>query len=67
MTIERGRIEFLLRRDGRASTIDWVRRTLQIYRGALLARDGYAREFRSTLIQSCVDFRRWLRSQDTYG
>jgi hypothetical protein len=41
MINEQGRIEFLLQRDGIAATIEWVRRTLWIYRHALSGRGGY--------------------------
>ncbi|HEX4583568.1 MAG TPA: hypothetical protein VH183_01980 [Burkholderiaceae bacterium] len=64
MISEEGRIEFLLRRDGMPGTAEWVRRTLWIYRSALRTREGYGRAYRRDLIQSCCDFRRWLRLQD---
>jgi hypothetical protein len=61
MATEHGRIEFLLQRDGLPATIEWVRRTLSIYRGALRSRHGYGAAYRRALIESCCDFRRWLR------
>ncbi|MBK9245568.1 MAG: hypothetical protein IPM30_12140 [Burkholderiales bacterium] len=61
MTAEGARIEFLLARDGRPATVAWVRRTLSIYREAL--RSGYGAAYRRQLVESCCDFRRWLRSQ----
>ena len=61
MASELGRIEFLLRRDGLRATEVWVRRTLSIYRLAL--RTGYGISYRRLLIESCCDFRRWLRQQ----
>ncbi len=64
---ERGRIDFLLQRDGLPATIDWVRRTLDIYRSAVLVRQGYGREYRSRLIESYCEFKRWLRQQGAYG
>lgn len=64
MASEHGRIEFLLQRDGTPATIEWVRRTLSIYCGALRRRDGYGSAYRRPLIQSCCEFRRWLRQHD---
>ena len=61
MASELGRIEFLLRRDGLRATVEWVRRTLSIYR--LTLRTGYGISYRRPLIESCCDFRRWLRQQ----
>jgi hypothetical protein len=63
MTSERGRIEFLLQRDGIAATIEWVRRTLWIYRHALSGLGGYGHAYRRELIASCCDFSRWLWRQ----
>ena len=62
--IEAGRIAFLLGRDGEAQTLAWVRRTLGIYRRAVLdprhfaSTAGYRRQY----LASCADFRRWLAS-----
>lgn len=58
---EGGRIALLLERDGPAATVAWVRRTAQIYRRAVLRRDGYGREYRRVLIASYCEFKRWLR------
>jgi len=63
MISERGRIEFLLQRDGKEPTIHWVRRTFSIYRLALRSRSGYGLAYRRELISSCRDFSRWLRQQ----
>lgn len=63
MVSERGRIEFLLQRDGVPATINWVKRTLSIYRSALRSRRGYGAAYRRALIESCCDFRRWLRQE----
>jgi len=60
MASERGRIEFLLRRDGLAATVEWVRRTTRIYRRAVLGRQGYGREYRHILIAAYCEFKRWL-------
>ncbi|MCL4798872.1 MAG: hypothetical protein KJ025_04750 [Burkholderiales bacterium] len=60
MASERGRIAFLLERDGPAATAAGVARTLRIYRRAVLARSGYAREYRRVLIEAYREFKRWL-------
>ena len=59
---ETSRIELLLQRDGMAATIVWVRRTLAIYRHAVLDRRHFAHtaEYRVKYLASCVKFRRWL-------
>jgi hypothetical protein len=60
--VEQGRIEFLVQRDGLAAATQWVRRTLGIYRQAVLnphhhaSRDEYRRRF----IQSYCSFKSWL-------
>lgn len=61
---ERARIAFLMQRDGAANTVEWVRRTLGIYRSALRDRAGYGGAFRRQLVDSCCNFRRWLRRLD---
>jgi hypothetical protein len=66
---ENSRIEFLVQRDGIAATQVWVRRTLAIYRSAVLNRKHFAHnaEYRTTFIVSCLSFRRWLALNDVYG
>ena len=56
------RIGFLLQRDGPAATRAWVKRTLGIYRHAVLDRRNFASapDYRRRYLQSCADFRRWL-------
>lgn len=63
------RIEFLLNRDGIDATLIWVRRTLMIYRRALLNRRHFAHatEYRRKFIASCLSFRRWLAANGEYG
>ena len=58
---EKARIEFLLQRDGTAATLVWVRRTLTIYRRALLDGRHFAHlaEFRPRFIASCLELRVW--------
>lgn len=62
MTHEGLRIEFLLRRDGLAPTLAWVRRTLRIYRAAALNKGHFASTdaYRRRFIGSYCDFKRWL-------
>ncbi|HET7634092.1 MAG TPA: hypothetical protein VFK51_05120 [Burkholderiales bacterium] len=59
---ERDRIEFLVDRDGLAIAVTWVRRTMRLYREAVLDRTGFARTdlYRRGFIQSYCDFKRWL-------
>ncbi len=60
--LEGERIRFLLERDGPEEALAWVKRTLAIYRRAVLdpahfaSSAGYRRDF----LLSCADFRRWL-------
>jgi len=60
MASESRRIGFLLHRDGFPATVAWVRRTMRIYRLAVLARRGYGREYRRVLIEAYCEFKRWL-------
>ena len=66
---EASRIEFLLQRDGAASTLGWVRRTLAIYRRAVLDRRHFAHaaEYRLKFVASCLEFRHWLIGNGGYG
>jgi len=66
---EAARIEFLLQRDGAAATLGWVRRTLAIYRRAVLDRRHFAHiaEYRLKFVASCLEFRRWLAANGAYG
>lgn len=59
---ERGRIEFLLRRDGLTSTLEWVDRTMKIYRRAVLSKNHYGGlpEYRRKFIRSYCEFKHWL-------
>ena len=61
--IERGRIGLVLERDGPEATREWVKRTLGIYRRAVLDRSHFASTpaYKSMYVASCADFRRWLR------
>jgi len=67
--VEASRIEFLLERDGAAATLVWVRRTLMIYRRAVLNRNHFAHaaEYRHMFVASCLSFRRWLAANGGYG
>jgi hypothetical protein len=59
---ERFRIAFLVARDGEAAAVAWVRRTLAIYRRAVLDPKHFAStpDYRRLFLASCADFRRWL-------
>ena len=58
---EAARIEFLLQRDGPGATLVWVRRTLAIYRRAVLDHRHFAHlaEFRPSFIASYLELRVW--------
>ena len=62
---EDGRIQFLLRRDGSAATIEWVARTLRIYRTAVLDVRHFASAgiYRRRYIEAYCTFKRWLARQ----
>ena len=68
-SVEASRIGFLLQRDGAAATLEWVRRTLTIYRRAVLERRHFASDpqYRARFVASCLDFRRWLAANGAYG
>jgi hypothetical protein len=59
---ETNRIAFLLDRDGEQATINWVKRTLPIYRSAVLNPAHFASSvtYRRGFLSSCVQFRQWL-------
>ena len=59
---EQKRIALLLDRDGREATIEWVRRTMRIYRRAVLTPGHFAgtATYRRSFIVSYCDFKRWL-------
>ncbi|HJS38891.1 MAG TPA: hypothetical protein VJ789_12275 [Burkholderiales bacterium] len=67
--IEAGRIAFLLARDGEERTLAWVRRTLGIYRRAVLHPRHFAstEAYRRKFLASCADFRRWLAARRARG
>ena len=46
---------------------DWVRRTMHIYRGAVLTRGHFARThpYRHRFIIAYLEFKRWLRTGST--
>ena len=63
---EAARLEFLERRDGLHGAQDFARRTLVIYRAAVKRgkdgrRSGYGSAYRRALVESCLDFRLYLR------
>jgi len=59
---EQGRIKFLIRRDGLERAIDWVNRTMRIYRRAVLDKRHFASGggYRRKFIESYCEFKRWL-------
>jgi hypothetical protein len=67
--IEEVRIRFLVLRDGEAQAIAWVKRTLRIYRSAVLDDNHYAHSgaFRHGFIESYCDLKQWLTHMHTYG
>ena len=62
MTTEHERIQFLLKRDGLPATGEWVARTLEIYRRALLDPNGHAATpaYRPLFEQAVRDYEEWL-------
>lgn len=62
---EQRRIDFLLQRDGPEPTVAWVRRTLRIYRRAVLDDRHFAGrdEWRRKFIAGYCEFKRWLQAQ----
>jgi hypothetical protein len=64
---ECARIEFLIKRDGLLQAIEWVRRTMRIYRRAVLTRGhfAHAHPYRHRFIVAYLEFKRWLRTGST--
>lgn len=63
---EASRLQFIENRDGQKSGKEFARKTLDIYRAAVKRgkdgrRSGYGSAYRRTLIESCLDFREYLR------
>ncbi len=63
---EKARIAFLVERDGRDVAIQWVRRTLRIYRASVLGRGHFASSpaYRRGFIESYLGFKEWLAQQE---
>lgn len=63
---EAPRIAFLVERDGIAAAVEWVRRTLRIYRSSVLNRTHFARSgsYRRGFIESYLSFKHWLAQQE---
>lgn len=59
---EQARIDFLVRRDGAAAAVEWTRRTMGIYRRAVLDKRHFAStgEYRRLFVESYCEFKRWL-------
>jgi hypothetical protein len=66
---EHARIEFLIERDGLPRATEWVRRTMCIYRRAVLAKGhfGHSHPYQYRFIIAYLEFKRWLRSGSTTG
>lgn len=66
LRVEAARVAFLMARDGDMETLVWVKRTLGIYRRAVLNPQHFAStpEYRRRFLTSCADFRRWLATHD---
>ncbi len=66
---EHARVEFLIERDGLRQTTAWVRRTMQIYRRAVLSKGHFAHShlYRQRFIVAYLEFKRWLRTGSTTG
>ncbi|MGY6258067.1 hypothetical protein ACXIVK_31850 [Paraburkholderia caledonica] len=64
---EQARIEFLIERDGLLQATEWVRRTMLIYRRAVLAKGHFAHShpYRHHFIVAYLEFKRWLRTGST--
>lgn len=64
--IEASRIAFLVKRDGKDAALVWVRRTLGIYRRAVLDPRHFASsiDYRRQFLCSCAEFRRWLAARE---
>ena len=61
-SVDEGRIEFLVQRDGLAAATQWVRRTVGIYRRAVLDPRHHAstQAYRAKFIQAYCIFKSWL-------
>lgn len=59
---ERERLAFLVQRDGAEAAAEWARRTMRIYRRALLAPRHFAGapEYRRRFIEAYCEFKRWI-------
>lgn len=59
---ESDRIALVGKRDGKDAAIEWVQRTMRIYRRAILDHRHFAStgEYRLRFIESYCDFKRWL-------
>lgn len=59
---ERQRLGFLVERDGTEAAEKWARRTMQIYRRAVLTPRHFASmaQYRRRFIESYCEFKRWI-------
>ena len=63
--IEAQRIAFILERDGPENGREWIKRTMGIYRTAVLDKSHHAskREYRRGFIQSYCEFKQFLKGE----
>lgn len=61
---EHARIQLLIERDGLPRATDWVRRTMHIYRRAVLTKGHFAHSYpyRLRFIVAYLEFKRWLKT-----
>jgi hypothetical protein len=65
---EAGRLRFMEARDGVQGAMAFARQSLSVYRAAVKRakdgrRSGYASAYRRALLESCLDFRAYLRQR----
>lgn len=68
MRHEAGRLRFVETRDGLPAAIAFARQGLHVYRAAVRRgrdgrRSGYGSAYRRALLESCLDFRAYLRQR----
>lgn len=64
--VERHRIMFLLNRDGFEQTLAFVAQTHRAYRLSLKYGMAKEKQYRQGYLESCIDFRRFLRAHEAY-
>lgn len=64
---ETERLKFIYDRDGYDGVVDFAKRTMKIYRQAVIRHDGFARSKRKLYIQSYLAFKQFLYDQNQLG